>query len=125
MHAVCRRYTLPGWHKWPTAAESRGALILPMGTIESTKDRAWTWILQSPVADVIDAGVDFDPEVRTVRASQGDAVTGGALEVRPPAINQLFNQLIHPSTKQSALESPLKAQGIEPGLGACSLLKQT
>ena len=53
-----------------------------MGTIESTRDRNWTWILQSPVADVIEAGVDFDPAVRTVRAIQGDAATGGALEVR-------------------------------------------
>ena len=47
---------------------------------------------------MIDAGVDFDPEVRTVRASQGDAVTGGALEVRLHAIS-LQNEF----TAESAL----------------------
>ena len=104
LKAACRRYTLPGWHKWPTAAESRGALILPMGTIESTRDRAWTWILQSPMADVVDAGIDFDREVCTVRASRGDTATGGALEARLQA-RSLLHQGVCRQGKQRRLSA--------------------
>lgn len=54
---------------------------MPLGTIESTKDKGWTWILQAPIADVQKAGVHFDPNARTVKAIQGDAVSSSALEV--------------------------------------------
>ena len=79
---ACRKYTLPGMHMWSPAAESRGALLMPMGTMEDTKDKGWTWILQAPMADVQRAGVHFDPNARTAKAIQGDAVSSSALEVR-------------------------------------------
>ena len=54
---------------------------MPMGTMDSTKDKGWTWILQAPIADVQKAGVHFDPNARTAKAIQGDAVSSSALEV--------------------------------------------
>ncbi len=63
-----------------TSEHSRFAL-LPMGTMEHTKDKGWTWILAMPLAEVQKAGVDFDPNNRTVKAIQGDAASGSALEV--------------------------------------------
>jgi len=52
-----------------------------MGTLESTKDRSWTWILAAPMETVQKAGVDFNPDTRTVTAIQGDAASGSAFEV--------------------------------------------
>ena len=69
-------------HMWSPAAESRGALLMPMGTMEDTKDKGWTWILAAPMADVQKAGVHFDPNARPAKAIQGDAVSSSALEVR-------------------------------------------
>ncbi len=63
-----------------TSEYSRFAL-LPMGTLENTKDKGWTWIMAMPLAEVQKAGVDFDPNNRTVKAIQGDAASGSALEV--------------------------------------------
>jgi len=77
----CRKYTLPGMHMWSLAAESRGALVMPMGTMESTRDKGWTWILMAPMADVQKAGVHFDPNARTAKAIQGDTASRSALEV--------------------------------------------
>ena len=54
---------------------------MPLGTMEDTKDKGWTWILQAPIADVRKAGVHFDPNARTAKAIQGDAVSSSALEV--------------------------------------------
>ncbi|KAL0021549.1 hypothetical protein WJX77_007380 [Trebouxia sp. C0004] len=51
------KYTLPGMHMWSPASESRGALVMPMRTMESTRDKGWTWILMAPMADVQKAGV--------------------------------------------------------------------
>ena len=56
-------------------------MMFQMGTLESTKDRSWTWILAAPIKVVQKAGVDFDPDTRSVTAIQGDATTGSALEV--------------------------------------------
>lgn len=56
-------------------------MIFQMGTLESTQDRSWTWILAAPMATVQKAGVDFNPDTRTVTAIQGDAASGSALEV--------------------------------------------
>ena len=77
----CRKYTLPGMHMWSPAAESRGALVMPMGTMESTRDKGWTWILMAPMADVQKAGVHFDPNARTAKTVQGDTASRSALEV--------------------------------------------
>ncbi|KAL0018623.1 hypothetical protein WJX79_002055 [Trebouxia sp. C0005] len=74
------KYTLPGMHMWSPAAESRGALVMPMGTMESTRDKGWTWILMAPMADVEKAGVHFDPNARTAKAIQGDTASRSALE---------------------------------------------
>ncbi|KAL3137400.1 hypothetical protein ABBQ32_006923 [Trebouxia sp. C0010 RCD-2024] len=74
------KYTLPGMPMWSPAAESRGALVIPMGTMESTKDKGWTWILGAPIAEVRKAGVHFDPSARTAKAIQGDAESSSALE---------------------------------------------
>ena len=52
-----------------------------MGTLESTKDRSWTWILAAPMETVQKAGVDFNPDTRTVTAIQGDAASGSPFEV--------------------------------------------
>ncbi|DBA89388.1 TPA: hypothetical protein ACH3X2_004747 [Trebouxia sp. C0005] len=62
-----------------TSNYSRFAL-LPMGTSENTKHKGWTWIMAMPLAEVRRAGVDFDPNNRTVEAIQGDAASGSALE---------------------------------------------
>lgn len=70
-----------------TSNYSRFAL-LPMGTSENTKHKGWTWIMAMPLAEVRRAGVDFDPNNRTVEAIQGDAASGSALEVIPN--NPLF-----------------------------------
>ncbi|KAL0048045.1 hypothetical protein WJX82_006382 [Trebouxia sp. C0006] len=56
------------------------AIIFQMGTLESTKDRSWTWILAAPMETVQKAGVDFNPDTRTVTAIQGDAASGSAFE---------------------------------------------
>lgn len=56
------------------------AIIFQMGTLQSTKDRSWTWILAAPMETVQKAGVGFNPNTRTVTAIQGDAASGSALE---------------------------------------------
>ncbi len=60
------------------------AMLLPMGTLESTKHKSWTWILGAPLATLREAGVAFDPEARGLKAIQGDADSGSALEVWAP-----------------------------------------
>ena len=57
------------------------AMLMTMGTLEDTKHKPWTWILGAPLAAVKEAGVDFDPNARSVKAIQGDAQSGSALEV--------------------------------------------
>ena len=52
-----------------------------MGTIDSTKHKGWTWMLAAPMAKVQEAAVEFDPDKRTIKAVQGDASAGSALEV--------------------------------------------
>ena len=52
-----------------------------MGTLEETRHKAWSWALMAPMHTLKEAGVDFDPEVRTLKAIQGDAQSGDALEV--------------------------------------------
>lgn len=64
------------------------AMIFQMGTLESTKDRSWTWILAAPMETVQKAGVDFNPDTRSVTAIQGDAASGSALEA-------IVQKLIH------------------------------
>lgn len=63
-----------------TSEYSRFAL-LPMGTLEKTKHKGWTWIMAMPLAEVQKAGVHFDPNNRTMKAIQGDAASDSALEV--------------------------------------------
>ncbi|KAL3154854.1 hypothetical protein ABBQ38_011396 [Trebouxia sp. C0009 RCD-2024] len=56
------------------------AMLIQMGTLEDTKHKPWTWILGAPLAALKKAGVEFDPEVRGLKAIQGDADSGSALE---------------------------------------------
>lgn len=63
-----------------TSEASRFAL-LPMGTLEDTKHKGWTWIMAMPLAEIHKAGVRFDPNNRTIKAIQGDVASGSALEV--------------------------------------------
>ena len=65
-----------------------------MGTLDSTKHKGWTWILQAPVAEVMQAGVHFDPNARGVKASQGDAASGSALEVGLCTIYKIISMTI-------------------------------
>lgn len=73
----CRGYRDPA----STGLSHPFAMMFQMGTLESTKDRSWTWILAAPIKVVQKAGVDFDPDTRSVTAIQGDAPTGSVLEV--------------------------------------------
>ena len=57
------------------------AMMLPMGTLEGTSHKPWTWILGAPLVTLKEAGVEFDPNVRGLKAIQGDADSGSALEV--------------------------------------------
>lgn len=56
-------------------------MLWPMGTLEETQHKAWSWALMAPMQTLKEAGVDFNPEVRTLKAIQGDAQSGDALEV--------------------------------------------
>ncbi|KAL0049404.1 hypothetical protein WJX82_001334 [Trebouxia sp. C0006] len=56
------------------------AMLIPMGTLEATKHKPWTWILGAPLSALKEAGVQFDPEARGLKAIQGDADSGSALE---------------------------------------------
>lgn len=58
------------------------AMLIHMDTLEDTKHKPWTWILEGPLVTLKKAGVHFDPDVRGLKATQGDAQTGSALEVR-------------------------------------------
>lgn len=58
------------------------AMLIPMGTLEATKHKPWTWILGAPLSALKEAGVQFDPEARGLKAIQGDADSGSALEAR-------------------------------------------
>ena len=62
------------------------AMLIRMGTLEGTKDKPWTWILGAPLVTLKEAGVHFDPDVRGLKAIQGDAPSGSALEVRAVAL---------------------------------------
>lgn len=65
-------YGKPG----PMNINKQFAILFKMGTLEETKDRAWTWVLSAPIDVVQAAGVNFDPNVRSIKSVQGDA--GGA-----------------------------------------------
>lgn len=57
-------------------------MLAPMGTLEGSRHKPWTWILGAPLCTLKEAGVEFDPDVRGLKAIQGDAQSGDALEVR-------------------------------------------
>ena len=61
-----------------------------MGTLEDTKDRAWTWVLSAPVTMVREKGVDFNPEKRSIKSVQGDAGKSSALEVNLLCLHAVF-----------------------------------
>ena len=71
------------WRK-PDSAVMSGpfAMLIPMGTLAASKHKPWTWILAAPLSTLKEAGVEFDPNVRGLKAIQGDAQSGDALEVR-------------------------------------------
>jgi len=77
----CRRCREPGVPMFAATSEYSRFALLPMGTLENTKHKGWTWIMAMPLAEVQKAGVDFDPNNRTVKAIQGDAASGSALDV--------------------------------------------
>lgn len=68
------------------------AMLIHMGTLEGTKHKPWTWILGAPLVTLKEAGVHFDPEVRGLKAIQGDAQSGSALEERVVALHVLLWQ---------------------------------
>ncbi len=76
-------YGKPG----PMNINKQFAILFKMGTLEETKDRAWTWVLSAPIDVVQAAGVNFDPNVRSIKSVQGDAGgTSSAFEVSCPNI---------------------------------------
>jgi len=76
-------YGKPG----PMNINKQFAILFKMGTLEETKDRAWTWVLSAPIDVVQAAGVNFDPNVRSIKSVQGDAGgTSSAFEVSCPDI---------------------------------------
>ena len=58
------------------------AMLFPLGTLEDTSDTSWSWTLIAHVDKVKKAGVEFDPEARTLTSVQGVASCGSALPVR-------------------------------------------
>ena len=71
------------------------AMLIRMGTLESTKHKPWTWILGAPLVTLKEAGVQFDPEVRGLSAIQGDAQSGSALEVKAVALLHAMRWQVH------------------------------
>ena len=57
------------------------AMLLHMGTLEGSKHKPWTWILKAPLITLKENGVEFDPEMRGLKAIQGNVSSGSALEV--------------------------------------------
>ena len=57
------------------------AMLFPLGTLENTSDTTWTWTLCAHLDKVKQAGVEFDPEARTLTSVQGIASSGSALQV--------------------------------------------
>lgn len=64
-----RVYGQPG----PMNMNKQFAILFKMGTLEETKDRAWSWVMSAPIDAVKAAGVDFDPNARSIKSVQGDA----------------------------------------------------
>ena len=62
------------------------AMLFPLGTLESTSSTGWTWTLIAHLDMVKQAGVEFDPEARTLTSVQGIASSGSALQVRMPTL---------------------------------------
>ena len=58
------------------------AMLFPLGTLENTSDTTWTWTLCAHLDKVKQAGVEFDPEARTLTSVQGIASSGSALQVQ-------------------------------------------
>ena len=57
------------------------AMLFPLGTLEETSDTTFSWTLIAHMDKVKEAGVDFDPEARTLTSVQGVASSGSALQV--------------------------------------------
>lgn len=57
------------------------AMLFPLGTLAATSDTTWSWTLCAHMDKVKEAGVDFDPEARTLTSVQGIASSGSALQV--------------------------------------------
>lgn len=75
------------------------AMLMPMGTLEESKHKPWTWILGAPLSFVKKAGVEFDPDARGVKAIQGDAQSGSALEVSSLAASPLLQCFTCPASR--------------------------
>lgn len=61
----------------------QAAILFPLGTLESTSETSWSWTLIAQPQVVKQAGVEFDPEARTLTSVQGVASSGSALQVIP------------------------------------------
>lgn len=59
----------------------QAAILFPLGTLESTSATSWSWTLLAQPDVVKEAGVEFDPEARTLTSVQGVASSGSALQV--------------------------------------------
>ena len=57
------------------------AMLFPLGTLEDTSDTTFSWTLVAHVDKVKAAGVEFDPEARTLTSVQGIASSGSAHKV--------------------------------------------
>ena len=71
------------------------AMLFPLGTLESTRATGWTWTLIAHLDMVKQAGVEFDPEARTLTSVQGIASSGSALQVRVPTLAYPCKILLH------------------------------
>lgn len=58
------------------------AMLFPLGTLEETSDTGFSWTLFAHVGKVKEAGVEFDPEARTLTSVQGIASSGSAMQVQ-------------------------------------------
>ena len=57
------------------------AMLFPLGTLEETSDTTFSWTLVAHVDKVKAAGVEFNPEARTLTSVQGIASSGSAHQV--------------------------------------------
>ena len=87
---VCSPSRLYG-KPWPLDINNRFGMLFKIGTLPETEDRPFSWVLSAPLEFLTDAGIDFDPEVRSIKSVQGKSEgKTSALEV-----SQADDQMSH------------------------------